>query len=287
MKTVKPYLLIAPALVLLCVFCIYPIFNMIGLSLYEWDMISPFKKFVGLQNFVKLAADKQSFQTLLNTVIYVACTVGFGVGFGLILAVFLAKKTRLNGLLQSVAFSPYIVSLASIALLWMWLMNNDFGFLNALLAVFGIPAIDWLGSPKFALMSLIIINVWKSVGYNALILVSALQGIPPHLYEAARLDRANTWRTFSRITFPMISPTVFFLALVDVIAAFKVFETIQIITQGGPQNSTNTLVFSLYEYGFQFYKVGYAAAIGVVLFFIVLLFTILYFAVLSKRVHYQ
>ena len=257
MKTVKPYLLIAPALVLLCVFCIYPIFNMIGLSLYEWDMISPFKKFVGLQNFVKLAADKQ----------------------------FL--KTRLNGLLQSVAFSPYIVSLASIALLWMWLMNNDFGFLNALLAVFGIPAIDWLGSPKFALMSLIIINVWKSVGYNALILVSALQGIPPHLYEAARLDRANTWRTFSRITFPMISPTVFFLALVDVIAAFKVFETIQIITQGGPQNSTNTLVFSLYEYGFQFYKVGYAAAIGVVLFFIVLLFTILYFAVLSKRVHYQ
>ncbi|MFQ7585215.1 MAG: carbohydrate ABC transporter permease, partial [[Clostridium] symbiosum] len=96
-----------------------------------------------------------------------------------------------------------------------------------------------------------------------------------------------TWRTFSRITFPMISPTVFFLALVDVIAAFKVFETIQIITQGGPQNSTNTLVFSLYEYGFQFYKVGYAAAIGVVLFFIVLLFTILYFAVLSKRVHYQ
>lgn len=287
MKTVKPYLLIAPALVLLCVFCIYPIFNMIGLSLYEWDMISPFKKFVGLQNFVKLASDKQFFQTLLNTVIYVACTVGFGVGFGLILAVFLAKKTRLNGLLQSVAFSPYIVSLASIALLWMWLMNNDFGFLNALLAVFGIPAIDWLGSPKFALMSLIIINVWKSVGYNALILVSALQGIPPHLYEAARLDRANTWRTFSRITFPMISPTVFFLALVDVIAAFKVFETIQIITQGGPQNSTNTLVFSLYEYGFQFYKVGYAAAIGVVLFFIVLLFTILYFAVLSKRVHYQ
>ena len=287
MKTVKPYLLIAPALVLLCVFCIYPIFNMIGLSLYEWDMISPFKKFVGLQNFVKLAADKQFFQTLLNTVIYVACTVGFGVGFGLILAVFLAKKTRLNGLLQSVAFSPYIVSLASIALLWMWLMNNDFGFLNALLAVFGIPAIDWLGSPKFALMSLIIINVWKSGGYNALILVSALQGIPPHLYEAARLDRANTWRTFSRITFPMISPTVFFLALVDVIAAFKVFETIQIITQGGPQNSTNTLVFSLYEYGFQFYKVGYAAAIGVVLFFIVLLFTILYFAVLSKRVHYQ
>lgn len=287
MKWAKPYFLVAPAMILLCIFCIYPIFNMIGLSLYEWDMISPFKKFVGFRNFVKLATDRQFFQTLLNTVIYVVCTVGFGVGLGLLLAVFMSKKTKLNLLLQSVAFSPYIVSLASIALLWMWLMNSDFGFLNALLAVFHIPPIDWLGSPRFALMSLIIINVWKSVGYNALILVAALQGIPPHLYEAAKLDRAGGWRTFSRITFPMISPTVFFLALVDVIAAFKVFETIQIITQGGPQNSTNTLVFSLYEYGFQFYKVGYAAAIGVVLFFIVLLFTILYFAVLSKRVHYQ
>lgn len=287
MKAVKPYILVAPAMILLCIFCIYPIFNMIGLSFYEWDMISPFKKFVGFRNFAKLASDRQFFQTLLNTVIYVVCTVGFGVGFGLLLAVFLAKKTKLNLLLQSVAFSPYIVSLASIALLWMWLMNSDFGFLNALLAVFRIPPVDWLGSPRFALMSLIIINVWKSVGYNALILVAALQGIPPHLYEAAKLDRAGGWRTFSRITFPMISPTVFFLALVDVIAAFKVFETIQIITQGGPQNSTNTLVFSLYEYGFQFYKVGYAAAIGVILFFIVLLFTILYFAVLSKRVHYQ
>lgn len=287
MKTAKPYFLIAPAMILLCIFCIYPIFNMIGLSFYEWDMISPFKKFVGFRNFVKLLSDRQFSQTLMNTVIYVVCTVGFGVGFGLLLAVFLSNKTKLNLLLQSVAFSPYIVSLASVALLWMWLMNSDFGFLNALLAVFYIPPIDWLGNPRFSLISLIIINVWKSVGYNALILVAALQGIPPHLYEAAKLDRAGGWRTFSRITFPMISPTVFFLALVDVIAAFKVFETIQIITQGGPQNSTNTLVFSLYEYGFQFYKVGYAAAIGVVLFFIVLLFTILYFAVLSKRVHYQ
>mgnify|MGYP000951137276 FL=1 len=146
---------------------------------------------------------------------------------------------------------------------------------------------DWLGNPRIALASLILIAVWKSVGYNALILVSALQTIPPYLYEAAKLDRAGAWSVFRKITFPMISPTVFFLTLVDAIASFKVFETIQIITEGGPQNATNTLVFSLYEYGFRFYKVGYAAAIGVVLLAIILIFTALYFKVLSKRVYYQ
>ncbi|MCB6346484.1 carbohydrate ABC transporter permease [Enterocloster lavalensis] len=283
----KPYLLIAPSIVLLCVFCIYPIFSIISLSFYQWDMVTPFKKFVGLENFITLLGDAQFYRTLANTVIYVVCTVGFGVSLGLSAALYLSKKTRINSFLQSVAFTPYIVSLASIAMLWMWLMNKDFGLLNAVLAFVGAPPVDWLGNPRIALASLILIAVWKSVGYNALILVSALQTIPPYLYEAAKLDRAGAWSVFRKITFPMISPTVFFLTLVDAIASFKVFETIQIITEGGPQNATNTLVFSLYEYGFRFYKVGYAAAIGVVLLAIILIFTALYFKVLSKRVHYQ
>ena len=283
----KPYLLIAPSIVLLCVFCIYPIFSIISLSFYQWDMVTPFKKFVGLENFITLLGDAQFYRTLANTVIYVVCTVGFGVSLGLAAALYLSKKTRINSFLQSVAFTPYIVSLASIAMLWMWLMNKDFGLLNAVLAFVGAPPVDWLGNPRIALASLILIAVWKSVGYNALILVSALQTIPPYLYEAAKLDRAGAWSVFRKITFPMISPTVFLLTLVDAIASFKVFETIQIITEGGPQNATNTLVFSLYEYGFRFYKVGYAAAIGVVLLAIILIFTALYFKVLSKRVHYQ
>ena len=283
----KPYLLIAPSIVLLCVFCIYPIFSIISLSFYQWDMVTPSKKFVGFENFITLLGDAQFYRTLANTVIYVVCPVGFGVSLGLAAALYLSKKTRVNSFLQSVAFTPYIVSLASIAMLWMWLMNKDFGLLNAVLAFVGAPPVDWLGNPRIALASLILIAVWKSVGYNALILVSALQTIPPYLYEAAKLDRAGAWSVFRKITFPMISPTVFFLTLVDAIASFKVFETIQIITEGGPQNATNTLVFSLYEYGFRFYKVGYAAAIGVVLLAIILIFTALYFKVLSKRVHYQ
>lgn len=287
LRAAKPYLLVAPALLILCVFLVYPIFEMVGLSFYEWNLVSPQKTFVGLQNFQTLFADSMFYQTLLNTIIYMLCNVGLGVGLGLLLAVYLKARTGANHLLQSVLFSPYIVSLASVALLWMWLMNNDFGLLNAVLHFFGLPPVDWLGNPQVALASLILISVWKSVGYDTLILVSALQSIPPYLYEAARLDRASGWRTFRKITLPMISPTLFFLIIVDVIASFKVFETIQIITQGGPQNSTNTLVFSLYEYGFKFYKIGYAAAIGVVLLAIIAVFTVLYFRMMAKRVHYQ
>ena len=284
---VKPYVAIAPAIVVLAVFWIYPIFDMGYLSLFKWDLISPKMKWVGLANFKNLFSDPQFWQTLSNTLIYTFFVVGLGIGLGLLVALYLRRHTKTNGFLQAVVFSPYVVSLASVALLWLWIMNKDYGLLNSLLAAVGIPAVNWLGNPHVALASLILISVWKSVGYDALILVSALQAVPEHLYEAARMDNAGRWATFKSITFPMISPTLFFLGVVDVIASLKVFETIQIMTQGGPQNATNTLVFSLYQYGFQFNKVGYAAAIGVVLLVLVALFALLYFRLLSKRVHYR
>lgn len=287
MNTIKPYIFLAPALLILSVFSIYPILHMITLSFYEWNMISPVKTFVGLTNFINLVSDVKFYQIIGNTLIYVVFTVGLNIVLGMALALFLNKKTKINSFLQSIAFFPYIVSLASISLLWMWIMNKDFGLLNALLEFLHLQTIDWLGSTTYALISLIIISVWKGVGYNALIILASLQSVPKYLYEAARLDKASSWKIFRKITLPMISPTVFFLTLMDAIASFKVFETIQIITEGGPQNSTNTLVFALYEYGFHFYKIGYAASIGVVLFLIIAIFTIGYFVVLSKKVHYQ
>lgn len=287
MKKLKPYLFIAPALIIFLIFSIYPIFNMIGLSFYEWDFISPTKVFVGFKNYVNLFKDAEFFQTLTNTIVYMVLTVGIGLILGIFLALFLKKDTEVNKFMQSIIFSPYIVSLASVSFLWMWLMNTDFGLINYILSIFNIPAIDWLGSPKIALFSLVIISVWKTLGYNTIIILSALQSIPKYLYEAASLDRANKKQVFFKITLPMISPTLFFLTIVNIIASFKVFDTIQIITQGGPQNSTNTLVYSLYEYGFKFYKIGYASTIGVVLLVIIAVFTVIYFKLLSKKVHYQ
>lgn len=283
----KPYLLIAPAMLAFLIFSIYPIFNMIQLSFYDWNMISPVKNFVGLQNYQKLLQDGDFRQTLLNTVIFTVFASLGDVVLGLLVASYLKKKSWVNNLLQSIVFTPYIISLASIALLWMWIMNPDYGLLNAVFHIFGISGINWLGNPKYALMSIIIICIWKNVGYDALILIAALQSVPPSLYEAAALDRTNPWRKFTKITLPMISPTLFFLMIVEVIGSFNVFETIQILTGGGPQNSTNTIVFSLYQYGFKFYKIGYASAIGVVLMIIISIFTVIYFMLLSKKVHYQ
>lgn len=287
MQKMKLYFFIAPALIIFLIFSIYPIFNMIQLSFYEWDLIAPEKVFVGFQNFIQLFQDTKFLQTLTNTIVYMVCTVGFSLIFSVALALFLKKDTRMNRILQSLVFSPYIVSLASISMLWMWLMNNDFGLLNYLLSFFHIDPQNWLGDANLALPSLILISVWKSLGYNTLIIVASLQSIPKHLYEAAALDKAGRIATLKKITLPMISPTVFFITIVNVINSFKVFETIQIMTQGGPMNSTNTLVYSIYEYGFQFYKIGYASAIGVVLMIFVAIMTIFYFKALSKKVHYQ
>ena len=287
MQKIKPYLFIAPALIVFLVFSIYPILSMIQLSFFDWDLVSVNKTFVGIQNYLDLFKDKMFWQTISNTFVYMILTVLLGVGFGILLALFLQKNTKINAFMQSIIFSPYIISLASVSFLWMWLMNKDYGLINYVLTFFGISSIDWLGDPKVALFSLVLISVWKTVGYNTIIILSALQSIPKHLYEAASLDRANKRQVFTKIVFPMISPTLFFLTIVNIIASFKVFETIQIITQGGPQNSTNTLVYSIYEYGFKFYKIGDASAIGVVLLVIISIFTVVYFKLLSKKVHYQ
>ena len=287
MRTLRPYVVIAPSITVLTVFWIYPIFEMGRLSLYEWNLVNPTRTFVGLQNFANLAQDLQFRQTLLNTLIYMVFTVGLSVGLGMLCALHLKAASRRNRFLQAVVFSPYVISLASVSLLWLWIMNKDYGLLNQVLSALGMSPVDWLGDSRVALGSLIAISVWKSVGYDALILTSALQSVPENLYEAAQLDHAGSWATFRKITLPMASPTLFFLVIVEIVSSLQVFETIQIMTQGGPQNATNTLVFSLYQYAFQFYKVGYAAAIGMVLLVLVAVFAVLYFKLLEKRVHYR
>ena len=202
------------------------------------------------------------------------------------LALHLKKNTRINALLQSFIFVPYITSVVSVAFIWMWLMDSDYGLLNFFLASLGLPAAGWLDDPKVAMSSMILVAVWKGIGYNTVIIVSAMHTIPGHLYEAAALDKTKPVKTFFRITLPMISPTLFFLTLMNGIAAFKVFEQINVMTSGGPMNATNTLVFDIYQYGFKYYKLGYASAQGVVLMAIIGICTLFYFGALTKRVHY-
>ncbi|WP_145140519.1 carbohydrate ABC transporter permease [Paenibacillus sp. Y412MC10] len=286
-ERLRPYSMVAPAIIVFAMFFIYPIFYMMYLSLFDWNFVSPTKTFVGIQNFVDLLSEPDFRQVLSNTTLYTVLTVTLTTGLSLFMAIWLNRSGLFYGLVQGAIFSPHIISLVSISLLWSWLMDPEYGLLNWVIGLFGFGKLEWLSHPSTSLISLVIVAVWKGLGYNTLVFIAGLQSIPQDVYEAASLDRSRPWTTFTRLILPMLSPTIFFLIIINLIGSFQVFETIAIMTQGGPVNSTNTLVYYIYEAGFRFFKIGYASAAGVILLFIVGILTIVYFRLLSSRVHYR
>jgi sn-glycerol 3-phosphate transport system permease protein len=286
-RRLSPYFYTAPALVIFAMFFIYPIIYMIYLSFTSWDLVSPKKTFVGLENYKELFHSPDFLQTLSNTVVYTVLTVGISLLVSLFLALWLNHKGNRYRFLQGAIFSPHIISLVSISLLWMWMMDPQYGLLNWVLSLFGMPPSKWLADTSTAIYSLILVSIWKILGYNTLIFIAGLQSIPKEIYEAAALDQTPWWRKLTRITIPMLSPTLFFLLIINTVNSFQVFDTVQIMTQGGPANSTNMLVFFIYQNGFDFFKIGYASAAGVILLLLVGIVTIFHFLFLAKKVHYR
>jgi len=282
-----PYLLCAPAMITLFVFVVYPIGYLIYLSFTNWNIINPVKKFIGLSNYETLFGRAEFYTVAWNTFIFTFFVVIITLALSLALAIWFNKNTKFNMFGQAAIFTPHIISLVSISMVWMWIMDPDIGLLNYLLGLVGIPPLRWLQSSSTSMLSIILVSVWKGLGYYTLVILAALQSIPTSIYEACELDNASKTKVFFKITLPMISPQVFFLLIVMTIASFKVFDTIKIMTGGGPNNSTNMLVYYIYEYAFVNMKIGYASAVGVVLLGFVSIVTILYFRLLSKRVHYQ
>lgn len=281
------YAFVAPAVLILTIFFVCPIFYIIYLSFFDWNFVTPDMDFVFLDNFINLINDANFRQVLVNTSIYTGLTMFFTLSIALLTALWLGKDGKIYSFAQSAIFSPHIISLVSISMLWMWIMDADYGLLNVILKSFGLEPLGWLTDSSLALYSLVIVSVWKSIGYYTLIFIAGLRSIPKDLYEAAELDNSSGFRTFSKITLPMLSPTIFFVVITSFISCFKVFETIAIMTNGGPANSTNTIVYYIYEYGFRFFKIGYASAAGVILLLIISICTLLYFKFMSRRVYYR
>lgn len=286
-KVVLPYLLISPAMIFLCTFVVYPIINLVNLSFTDWNMISPIKRNVGLRNYQTLFKRPDFVQAMGNTAIYTVAMVVLLLAGSVLLAVWINKKSKLNAATQAAIFTPHIISLVSVAMVWQWLMEPNVGVLNTILRFVGLQPLMWLERSETALMSVIIVSFWNSIGYYTLVVLSSLQSIPVDLYEAAELDNASKAKTFFKITLPMISPQLFFLLIVITISSFKVFDTINIMTNGGPAGSTNVLAYYIYQYAFSYMRIGYASAAGTVLLIILALLTIVYFKALSRRVHYQ
>ena len=283
----SPYVLIAPAAVLSLIFSVFPVGYTFVNSFFYWDTMKDVKYFVGLKNYLNVFSDVSFRQALRNTLIYTFSTVIIGLALAILVAVFLFRNHWGYELTQAVVFTPHIVSYVSITMLWMWLMDPKAGLLNYILGLFGVAPLKWMISEDTSLLSIIIVAIWKQLGYSATIAIAGLKGIPAYIYEAVRLDKSTPVRTFFRITLPLLSPTLLFLLVTSIINSFCAFDIVYLMTQGGPRNSSNLLVHWVYQMGFQYFRTGESMAAGVVLLLIVIVISVLNYTVLNKKVHYQ
>ncbi len=281
-------LFLGPALAALLIFLVIPIFASFVLSVTDFDVYAladwSRARFVGLSNFQELLSDPLFWRSLLNTlyclIVAMPLTVAISLGVAMLIN---REKTRFKGLFRVIYFLPFVTNTVAIAVVWSWILNMHYGLLNWFLGLFGISGPNWLGDPTFAMSSIIMLVVWKAIGYNMILFISGLQNIPDFLYEAAELDGASGWQKFVHITIPMLRPTMLFVTTMMLIGYLQLFEEPYMLTDGGPLNSTLSVVLYLYRQGFRFFELGYASALAVALFLIIITITLIRMR-LSKEV---
>lgn len=270
---------ILPALLGTLTFIVIPVIASFGLSFTSWDLLNPIQ-FVGLDNYRLIFTEPLFFKILINTLVFAVATSVLGVIIPLVLAAILNSKIRGGEFYKTAYFLPFITPMIVIGIVWQWIFDPNIGILNNVLHLH----IQWLYDTNWALPALIVVTVWKLIGYNMVIFLSGFASIPENLYEAAKIDGANPAQTFLRVTVPMLSPTIFFVIIITAISSFQVFDLIYLMTQGGPLDSTNVLVYAIYKNAFEFFNVGKASAIAYVLFFIILVLTLVQWNLRKKYV---
>jgi len=281
------YLFLAPSLVCFGFFLFYPMLKSIYLSLYLTDPRGRVARFVGFQNYADLFAGGNFLRHLKVTGQFILYTVPTGIVWALVLAALTYGRLRGMKVFQFIFSMPIVISVGTGSIIWLLLFHPTTGMLNYFLGVVGADPVNWLIDPKWAMVSVAIVTVWMNMGFNYILLLSGLQGVPDALIESAKIDGAGPLRTFVRIVLPLVSPTLFFVLVVSVIGAFQAFGQIQILTNGGPMEKTNVLVYSIYQEAFINFRFGTGSAQAIVLFAIILILTAVQFKVLEKRVHYQ
>ena len=284
-RTITGYLFIMPFILGFLIWFLIPALTAVWLSLHRWNLISP-PEFVGIENFARLGSDKLFWQSLKVTTNYTLVSVPLSLVLGFFLALLMNTKVRGIAIFRTVYYLPSIVPAVAAAVLWAWILNTEFGLLNAVLHYFGIPRVAWLQDPDWALPALILMSLW-GLGGSMVIYLAGLQGIPESFYEAAKLDGAGRWAQLRYVTVPLMSPIIFFNLIIGIIASFQVFTAGFLITDGGPQNATLFYVLYLYRNGFRYLDMGYSATLAWVLFLIILVFTLLVFRYVGRGVHYD
>lgn len=280
------YGFLLPNLIGFLIFTLVPVLAALVISLTNWDLLQP-AKWVGLANYAQLMQDPLFGQVLRNTAIYVLGTVPAQMAIALLVALALNQEIPGKLFFRTAYFMPVVASTVAVALVWRWIFNADFGLLNEALYALGMShPPNWLASTHWALPAIMIMSVWQQIGYSMVLFLAGLQGVPAHLHEAARIDGASSIQRFFFITVPMLTPTTFFVMVISVINSFQVFDQALIMTEGGPANATNTIVFHIYRNAFQYFHMGYAAAMAWVLFGIIFVVTLAQFRYQQRWVHY-
>lgn len=277
------YLFLFPALLLLGAFVLYPLVQLLWMSVHDWNILRGEARFVGTANYRAVVKDEAFWQALWNTFVYVGATVPLGVVLSLALALLLNRKLRGVGLLRTAIFTPVVTSTVAAGIIFVWLMDYDQGLLNAALGAFGVAPVNWLQSERWAMPAVVLMTLWKQAGYNMVLFLAGLQAIPEEVYEAASVDGAPAgWPVFRHITLPLLAPTTFFVTIISVIYAFRAFEQMYAMTRGGPVGSTTTLVYYIFDKAFKFGNMGQAAVVAALMVLIVLGITALQFRLLRQ-----
>lgn len=284
--TLIGYVYLSPVMIWILTFMLFPMGYVIYLSLYKWNFVSSSKKFIGLQNYITLFHDPDFIESVRHTVEFTVGSVLLTMVFAIAIALLLNHHFKGIGVLRSIFYSPVVVSMIAAAMVWSILFDPQSGSINLMLKMIGINGPGWLNDPNWAMWGIIIMTVWKNMGYYAVIYLAALQGISESYYEAANLDGAGRITVFLRITWPLLMPATLLVVIMGIINSFQVFGQVYVMTQGGPIGKTNVIVYYLYEKAFVYFEMGYASAVGFVLFLMIFVVTILQFKFTDKKLDF-
>ncbi|WP_408638405.1 carbohydrate ABC transporter permease [Paenibacillus baimaensis] len=287
MEGMKDFSFALPALLCLLIFVYYPLINSFYLSFTSWNMTNPIKKFIGFDNYTYLLTSDTFYKVLKITFTYTVLDVTLTLSIGLLLALLFNHSSKFFNFMRSLIFMPHYISMVIVAMIFLWIFNGQFGVLNKLLGNMGIEPVLWLMNPKTALWALIVVSVWKGVGFTMIIFIAGLRGVPLDYYEASSIDGATKWHQFWNITLPLLSPTTLFLFITNFISSMQVFQSVDVMTNGGPLDATKAMVFWIYEMAFGEFRTGRASALVIIFFIIIVLLTIVQMYVSRKKVHYE
>ncbi|MFN3352992.1 MAG: carbohydrate ABC transporter permease [Brevundimonas sp.] len=283
---------VAPAMIAIGLFFVIPVVSALLLSLTDFDIYALADlsnlRFVGLQNYERLLGNPLFWGALRNTALFAVIGVPLTVGASLVAALALnARVVKWRPIWRVVFFAPFVTTLVATAVLWNYLLNTRYGVINWAITSVGLPAVDWLGNPQTSIPAILMFVVWKTFGYNMLIFLAVLQTVPDDLHEAARIDGAGPWMRFRHVTLPAIAPTFLLVSIISVASFFQLFAEPYVMTQGGPAQSTVTVLYFMYEEGFKWWNLGSASAVAFILFLIILAVTLVQLAAARRLGAYQ